>query len=110
MQSPMFSKALRTEVIDGRVYVDLEQLAQLIFDTSNESTVVATRTKDPALGIMALGIAQLGKALDGALTLQQESHGLMEPPRQCGVSKPHPEHLRMQGRKKVRCPGVDEAD
>jgi len=76
MKLPMFNEALRTEVIDGKVYVDLDQLAQLIFDVSNESTVAATQMRDPALGIMALGVMTVGQALDGVLELQKEAHGL----------------------------------
>lgn len=104
----MFSKALRTEVINGRVYVDLEQLTQMLFDVTNETTKEATKVRDPALGIMALGLSHFGKALDGTLTLQEEAHGLRDQPQRCGVSKPHPTHLIMRNRKTVRCPGVDE--
>jgi hypothetical protein len=72
----MFSKALRTRVIDGRVFVDLEQLVELIFDVSTQTSLVATNTSDPALGIMTLGVSHLGQALEGTLTLQKQAHGL----------------------------------
>lgn len=76
LTSPMFAKALRTKVIDGRVFVDLEQLVELIFDVSTQTSLVATNTNDPALGIMTLGVSHIGQGLEGALTLQKKAYGL----------------------------------
>lgn len=108
MENPRFSKALRTKLVDGVVYVDLEQLTQLVFDVANETTITATQMRDPALGIMALGVTTIGKGMDEALTLHKEAHGLMDQPKPCSVSKPHPGHVRLLNRKPVRCPGVDD--
>jgi hypothetical protein len=110
LKLPMFSKALETKVIDGKVYVDLEHLVQLIFDISNESSVVATQLRDPALGIMTLGVSSIGKALDGALALQKESAGLGPQHEPCSRSDDHPAHNWMKQRKVYRCKGIDRDD
>lgn len=110
MELPMFSKALRTEVIDGKVYVDLEQLTQLIFDISNETTLVATETGDAALGVMSLGVTHIGSALDGALALHQKAAGLTDQPKPCSLTAPHTAHAWLKGRKSVRCDGVARQD
>lgn len=108
MKLPMFNEALRTEVIDGKVYVDLEQLVQLIFDVANESTIVATRTHDPGLGVITLGVAHLGKALDGLLEVQKEAAGLSPDGEQCSRSESHRAHSWLKNRKVRRCSGVAE--
>jgi len=110
LKLPMFTKALETKVIEERVFVDLEHLVQLLFDISNETSIAATKNRDPALGAMTLGVTTIGQALDGALTAHKEANGLTEQPKPCGVSRPHPSHLRMLDRKRVRCPGVDQPD
>ena len=101
MKVPLFSEALKTEVINGRVFIDL---------VSNETTIAATEVRDPALGVMAMGVGHIGKALDGSLELHKEAHGLQAPAKICGRSEPHPEHHRMVQRKVVRCPGVADDD
>lgn len=106
MKTPMLNNMLRTEIIDGRVYVDLEQLVQFIFDVSNESMVTATRTWDPALGAMTLGVSHVGKALEGVLTVQKEAAGLTDQGSPCGLSVPHAEHGWLKARKTQRCPGL----
>lgn len=110
MKVPLFSEALKTEVINGRVFIDLEQLVELIYNVSNETTIAATEVRDPALGVMAMGVGHIGKALDGSLELHKEAHGLQAPAKICGRSEPHPEHHRMVQRKVVRCPGVADDD
>jgi hypothetical protein len=110
LKLPMFSKALKTEVIDGKVYVDLDQLVQLIFEVTNESTIVATQLRDPALGVMAAGVGAIGQALEGVLQLKKQAHGVYPRSQPCSVSKPHPEHSRMVSRKLVHCPGIAEPD
>jgi hypothetical protein len=106
LELPMFSEAMKTEVIDGRIYVDLEKLVELIFNVSNESTILATEMNEPALGVLALGVAHIGKALDSVLELQKEALGQTPKRYRCGLSKSHPEHSMMVGRKVVRCEGV----
>lgn len=110
MKLPMFSKALETKVIDGKVYVDLEHLVQLIFDISNESSVAATQMRDPALGVMTLGVATLGQALDGALELQKELAGLTPKTLPCSLSVPHVAHNWIKARKAYRCRGIDQPE
>lgn len=105
---PMFSKALETKVIDGRVYVDLEQLTQLIFDIANQSAIAAAQMRDPALGVMTLGVSHIGKALDGALELKREAAGLSDDHKPCGRSRAHSAHNWMQSRRMYRCKGVDQ--
>ena len=72
------SKALRTEIVDGRVYFDLEQLLEIMYDVCNKTSVLATKMLDPALGTMTLGVAQMCKALDDVLTVHKAAHGLTE--------------------------------
>lgn len=100
------SKTLGTKVVDGRVYFDLEQLLSIMYDSCNEMAVLATETRDPVLGTMNLGVANMCKALDAVLSLKKEAYGIWDDPRPCGSSKPHTEHLRSVGSKMVRCPGV----
>lgn len=100
------SKALGTKLVDGRVYFDLEQLLAIMYDSVNAMAELATKTQDPVLGTMNLGVANMCKALDSALTLKKESYGIWGDPRPCGSSQPHTEHLRDVGSKIVRCPGV----
>lgn len=69
----LLNEALRTKVIDNAVYVDMDQLVQLIFDIANESALAASRLNDPGLGVMTLGVSHLGKALDAVLELQKEA-------------------------------------
>jgi hypothetical protein len=108
LKLPMLNEALRTEVIDGKVYVDLEQLVQLIFDVANESTIVATRTHDPGLGVLALGVSHLGQALDGLLETQKEAAGLRPDGEQCSRLESHRAHPFLKNRKKQWCSGVAE--
>ncbi|XAO35389.1 hypothetical protein SEA_FRANCOB_225 [Streptomyces phage Francob] len=76
MENMSLSKALRTEVVDGRVYFDLEQLLEIMYDVCNKTSVLATKMLDPALGTMTLGVAQMCKALDDVLTVQKAAYGL----------------------------------
>lgn len=101
-----FNANLRTKVIDGRIYVDMEQLVELIFDISNQSAVAATEMRDPALGVMTLGVAELGKALDGALEAKQGAAGLGPDSKDCSRSQRHPAHRWILGRQAYRCKGV----
>ncbi|AXH68899.1 hypothetical protein SEA_COMRADE_217 [Streptomyces phage Comrade] len=79
MEMINLSKAMRTEVVDGRIYFDLEQLLGIMYDVCNKSAVMATDHQDPVLGTMTLGVANMCKALDDVLTLQKEAHGLTHP-------------------------------
>ncbi|QNN99289.1 hypothetical protein SEA_FAUST_217 [Streptomyces phage Faust] len=110
MKLPMFSKALETKVIDGKVYVDLEKLTQLIFDISNETSVAATQLRDPALGIMTIGVSAIGQALDAALEARRESAGLTDQYQPCSRVESHPAHNWMKQRKVYRCKGIDQDD
>ncbi|UUG69513.1 hypothetical protein SEA_SHAM_212 [Streptomyces phage Sham] len=110
MKLPMFTKVLETKVIDGKVFVDLEHLVQLIFDIANESSIAATQTRDPALGVMTVGVATLGQALDGALEARKDAAGLTDRYKPCSRSENHPGHNWMLGRKVYRCKGIDQDD
>lgn len=110
MKLPMFTKALETKVIDGRVYVDLDHLVQLIFDISNESSVAATQMRDPALGVMTLGVATVGQALEGALEARKEAAGLTAKTEPCSLSVPHAGHNWIKARKVYHCKGIDQPE
>ncbi|QWT30082.1 hypothetical protein SEA_TUNATARTARE_220 [Streptomyces phage TunaTartare] len=110
MKLPMFTKVLETKVIDGKVFVDLEHLVQLIFDISNESSIAATQTRDPALGVMTVGVATLGQALDAALEARKEAAGLTDRYKACSRSEDHPAHNWILARKVYRCKGIDQDD
>lgn len=108
MELPMFSKALGTRVIDGKVFVDLERLVELVFDISNATSQVATRNHDASLGVMTLGVAHVGKALEAALEAQKDAAGLTDRHKQCSRSEIHPAHNWFLKRKLHRCRGVDQ--
>ncbi|AZU97265.1 hypothetical protein SEA_EMMA1919_223 [Streptomyces phage Emma1919] len=76
MENMALPKALRTKVVDGRVYFDLEQLLEIMYDVCNKTSVLATELRDPALATMTLGVANMCKALDDVLTVQKAAHGL----------------------------------
>jgi len=76
MEMMGLSKALRTKEVDGRVYFDLEQLLEIMYTVCNETSVLATKMHDPALGTMTLGVAQMCKALDDVLTVHKAAYGL----------------------------------
>ncbi|WNN94779.1 hypothetical protein SEA_PHREDRICK_225 [Streptomyces phage Phredrick] len=77
MENMALPKALRTKVVDGRVYFDLEQLLEIMYDVCNKTSVLATQLMDPALGTMTLGVANMCKALDDVLTVHKAAHGLL---------------------------------
>lgn len=104
------SKTLGTKLVDGRVYFDLEQLLGIMYDSVNSMAELSTKTRDPVLATMNLGVANMCKALDSVLTLQKEAHGVWDEPRPCGATEPHTEHLRSVGSRIVRCAGVAKPD
>lgn len=108
MDMPNLSQALRTTVVDGRIYFDLEQMLDIMFKTANEASIMSTEMKDPALGIATLGMVNMCNALDAVLTVQKNAYGLQDRNRPCNVSKVHPRHRRMVGRQLYWCPGVAE--
>lgn len=100
------SKALKAEEVSGRIYVDLEQLLEMMYEASNNSSVAATEAKDPALGLMVMGMATLCNSLDAVLTAKKLEHGLTDQPHRCGSSEEHKRHMIMRQRKIYWCPGV----
>jgi hypothetical protein len=75
MENMALPKALRTNVVDGRVYFDLEQLLEIMYDVCNKTAVLATELRDPALATMTLGVANMCKALDDVLTVHKAAQG-----------------------------------
>lgn len=103
---PNLSQAMRIVEVDGRVYFDLEQLLEMMYEVVNNSSIVATEAKDPALGIMTAGMQTLCQALDAVLTAQKVALGLDDPVARCRLSKSHAEHKWMFARKAYKCLGV----
>lgn len=68
---PNLSQAMRVAEINGKVYFDLEQLLEMMYEVVNISHITATEAKDPALGIMTTGMQTLCQALDAVLTAQK---------------------------------------
>lgn len=105
---PKLSQAVRTTIVDGRVYFDLEQMLDIMFDAANASSHVATVARDPALGVMTMGMVNMCRALEAVLTHHKEAGGLIDRKPLCSVQREHPSHNMMIGRKMVRCPGLAE--
>ncbi len=98
---------LRTQVVDGAVYFDLEQFLELMYQSAMNISVIATDTKDPALGIMNTGIVALCQSLDAVLTAKKDEHGLSDD-RRCSTPGQHQRHKIMRERKLYWCSGLPE--
>jgi len=72
------NEQLNYQVIDGRVYVDFEQLLTLMYDVVVQGHLMATRMADPALGVMVMGQEATGKALEAVLTELKRRAGLVD--------------------------------
>lgn len=103
---PNMAQALRSVEIDGRIFFDLEHFLEMMFEASNGMAVAATEARDPALGIMATGVAGMCNALEAVLTAKQISAGVGAQDKECSRSQKHTEHLWSLARKPYRCSGL----
>lgn len=69
-------KQLDPKVIDGRIYVDLDALLDVLFKSCELSAQKASEAQDIPLGVMVTGQTVLVQALDDALGAFQAEHGL----------------------------------
>ena len=106
LKMPYLSGALDVREIDGKLFFDLEQLLDLMYRAANESSVASTKMRDPALGIMTIGMVGLCKALDDVLAAHQEQLEGKLQKRPCSLSVDHPTHRTMFARKVYQCPGL----
>lgn len=67
---------LNPKVIDGRVYVDLDSLCDVLFAHCTTASTLANDMGDPMLGLMVMGQTVLTQALDDVLGAVQASNGL----------------------------------
>jgi hypothetical protein len=53
------NKQLKTSVVDGELYVHLDGLLQVLYDSSTYSAKMAQDLNDPALATMVLGMTTM---------------------------------------------------
>jgi hypothetical protein len=76
MEALNLTAQLNPKVIDGRVYVDLDALCEVLFQHCTTASQLANDSADPMLGLMVMGQTVLAQALDDALGAEQAKHGL----------------------------------
>lgn len=76
MEALNLTAQLNPTVIDGKVYIDLDSLCEVLFTHCTSASELANVTGDPLMGIMVMGQTVLAQALDDALGAVQAQHGL----------------------------------
>ncbi len=76
MKALNLTAQLNPKVIDGRVYIDLDSLCEVLFTHCTTASQLANDMGDPMLGLMVVGQTHLTQALDDVLGAEQAKHGL----------------------------------
>jgi hypothetical protein len=76
MEALNLTAQLDPKVEDGRVYVDLDALCEILFNHCTTASQLANDMGDPMLGLMVMGQTVLTQALDDVLGAVQAKHGL----------------------------------
>ncbi len=76
MEPMNLTAQINPKVIDGKVYIDLDALCDVLFSHCTTTSQLANDLGDPMLGLMVMGQTVLTQALDDTLGAVQASNGL----------------------------------